>query len=226
MLAILKKELKNYFLTPIGYIFIGLFLEASSVIFYIYTYKTGTVNFSYVFYDSAIILTFVVGILTMNAFAGERKSGTYQLIMTSPKSTTGIVLGKFFAGLIVVLITEICSCLYLGIISYFGTPNISNLFTTLLGFLLLTMAYISFGVLASSLTEQPIIAYVITAMFFFASMYLTNISEIFRAISFVELFNSFTEGIIPVQETIQLVSFTIMCLLLTIISIKRRKNIK
>ena len=88
------------------------------------------------------------------------------------------------------------------------------------------MAYISFGVLASSLTEQPIIAYVITAMFFFASMYLTNISEIFRAISFVELFNSFTEGIIPVQETIQLVSFTIMCLLLTIISIKRRKNIK
>ena len=226
MLAILKKELKNYFLTPIGYIFIGLFLEASSVIFYIYTYKTGSVNFSYIFYDSAIILTFVVGILTMNAFAGERKSGTYQLIMTSPKSTTGIVLGKFFAGLIVVLITEICSCLYLGIISYFGTPNISNLFTTLLGFLLLTMAYISFGVLASSLTEQPIIAYVITAMFFFASMYLTNISEIFRAISFVELFNSFTEGIIPVQETIQLVSFTIMCLLLTIISIKRRKNIK
>ena len=226
MLAVLKKELKNYFLTPIGYIFIGLFLEASSVIFYIYTYNTGSVNFSYVFYDSAIILTFTVGILTMNAFAGERKSGTYQLIMTSPKSTTGVILGKFIAGLIVVLVTEICSCLYLGVISYFGTPNLSNLFTTLLGFILLTMSYISFGIFASSLTEQPIIAYVITAIFFFTTMYITNISPVFRAISFVELFNSFTEGIIPVQETIQLLSFSIMCLLLTIISIKRRKNVK
>jgi len=226
MLSIIKKELKNYFLTPIGYVFIGLFLEASSVIFYLYTYSTGSVNFSFVFYDSAVILTFIIGILTMNAFAGERKSGTYQLIMTSPKSTTSIVLGKFLAAIVVVLITEICSCLYLGIISYFGTPNLSNLFTTLLGFALLTMAYISFGIFASSLTEQPIIAYVITMIFFFVSMYLTNISSIFRAISFMELFSNFTEGIIPVQETIQLISFTVMCLLLTIISIKRRKNIK
>lgn len=226
MLAVLKKELKNYFLTPIGYIFIGLFLEASSVIFYIYTYSNGAVRFSYVFYDSAIILTFVVGILTMNAFAGERKSGTYQLIMTSPKSTTAIVLGKFLAAIVVVLITELCSCLYLGIICYFGTPDFSNLFTTLLGFILLTMAYISFGIFASSLTEQPIIAYIITSLFFFATMYLTNISSIFRAVSFVELFSNFTEGIIPVEETIQLVSFTAMCLVLTIISIKRRKNVK
>ena len=173
-----------------------------------------------------IILTFIVGILTMNSFAGERKSGTYQLIMTSPTSITKIVLGKFLAGIIVILITEVCSCIYLGVISYFGTPDFSNLFTTLLGFLFLTMAYISFGILASSLTEQPIIAYIITFLFFFASMYLSNVSTIFRTISFVDLFSNFTEGIIPIQEAIQLISFTIMCLLLTIISVKRRKNIK
>lgn len=226
MVGILKKELKNYFLTPIGYIFIGLFLEVSSIIFYLYTYGSGEVRFSYVFYNSAIILTFIVGILTMNSFAGERKSGTYQLIMTSPTSITKIVLGKFLAGIIVILITEVCSCIYLGVISYFGTPDFSNLFTTLLGFLFLTMAYISFGILASSLTEQPIIAYIITFLFFFASMYLSNVSTIFRTISFVDLFSNFTEGIIPIQEAIQLISFTIMCLLLTIISVKRRKNIK
>ena len=162
----------------------------------------------------------------MNSFAGERKSGTYQLIMTSPTSITKIVLGKFLAGIIVILITEVCSCIYLGVISYFGTPDFSNLFTTLLGFLFLTMAYISFGILASSLTEQPIIAYIITFLFFFASMYLSNVSTIFRTISFVDLFSNFTEGIIPIQEAIQLISFTIMCLLLTIISVKRRKNIK
>ncbi len=226
MLSVLKKELKNYFYTPLGYIFIGVFLEVSSLIFYLYTFQYGEVNFAYVFYNSAIILTFVIGILTMNSFAGERKNGTYQLIMTSPKSTTAIVLGKFFAGVIVVLITELISCMYLGIISFFGTPDVSTLLTTLLGFLLLTMAYISFGIFASSLTEQPIIAYIITALFFFASMYISQLSSVFSVISFVSLFEKFINGVIPVEETVALVSFIVVCILLTIISVQRRKNLK
>lgn len=226
MLSVLKKELKNYFYTPLGYIFIGVFLEVSSLIFYLYTFQYGEVNFAYVFYNSAIILTFVIGILTMNSFAGERKNGTYQLIMTSPKSTTAIVLGKFFAGVIVVLITELISCMYLGIISFFGTPDVSTLLTTLLGFLLLTMAYISFGIFASSLTEQPIIAYIITALFFFASMYISQLSSVFSVISFVSLFEKFINGVIPIEETVALVSFIIVCILLTIISVQRRKNLK
>lgn len=226
MLSVLKKELKNYFYTPLGYIFIGVFLEVSSLIFYLYTFQYGEVNFAYVFYNSAIILTFVIGILTMNSFAGERKNGTYQLIMTSPKSTTAIVLGKFLAGVIVVLITELISCMYLGIISFFGTPDVSTLLTTLLGFLLLTMAYISFGIFASSLTEQPIIAYIITALFFFASMYISQLSSVFSVISFVSLFEKFINGVIPVEETVALVSFIVVCILLTIISVQRRKNLK
>lgn len=226
MLAILKKELKTYFLTPIGYIFIGLFLEVSSLIFYIYTYLTGSLNFSYVFYDSAIILTFIVAILTMNMFAGERKNGTDQLIMTSPRSITGIVLGKFFAAMVVVIITEILSCIYLAIIGHFGTPDISTLGTTLLGFILLAMAYISFGELASSITDQPIIAYIITFAFFFASMYITNVSSIFSIVSFIELYEKFVNGIIPIQEIIALITFTLMCITLTIIILQRRKNLK
>ena len=226
MLSIIKKELQNYFFTPIGYIFIGLFLEISSVIFYIYTFNYGELSFASVFYNSAIILTFIIGITTMNSFAGERKNGTYQLIMTSPKSITSIVLGKFFAGIIVIFITEMFSLIYLGIISYFGTPDFSNLPTALIGFLLLTMAYISFGIFASSLTESPIIAYLITGLFFFATMYLTNISSIFSVVSFMSLYEKFAEGIIPIEESVNLISFTIACILLTIVSLKRRKNVK
>lgn len=226
MLSVLKKELKNYFYTPLGYIFIGVFLEVSSLIFYLYTFQYGEVNFAYVFYNSAIILTFIIGILTMNSFAGERKNGTYQLIMTSPKSTTAIVLGKFLAGVVVVVITELLSFMYLAIIAFFGTPDVSTLLTTLLGFLLLTMAYISFGIFASSLTEQPIIAYIITALFFFASMYISQLSSVFSVISFVSLFEKFVNGVIPIEETVALVSFIVVCLLLTIISVQRRKNLK
>lgn len=226
MLSVLKKELKTYFLTPIGYVFIGLFLEISSLIFYLYTYVSGSLNFSYIFYDSAVILTFIVAILTMNMFAGERKNGTDQLIMTSPKSITGIVLGKFLAAIIVVLITEIFSFIYLAIISHFGTPDISTLGTTLLGFILLTMAYISFGELASSITDQPIIAYIITFVFFFATMYIKNLSSVFSMISFIDLYEKFINGIIPIEETVQLITFTITCVILTIIVLHRRKNLK
>ncbi len=226
MLAVLKKELKTYFLTPIGYVFIGLFLEVSSLIFYIYTYVSGSLNFSYIFYDSAIILTFIIAILTMNMFAGERKNGTDQLIMTSPKSITGIVLGKFLAAMIVVIITEIFTFMYLAIINHFGTPDISTLGTTLLGFILLTMAYISFGELASSITDQPIIAYIITFVFFFASMYIKNLSSIFSMVSFIDLYEKFINGIIPIEETIQLLTFTVACIILTIIILQRRKNLK
>lgn len=226
MLSILKKELKTYFLTPVGYVFIGLFLEVYSLIFYLYTYQYGSLNFSYVFFDTAFLLTFIVGILTMNMFAGERKNGTDQLIMTSPKSIVSIVLGKFFAAFIVVVMTALFSVIYLGIISYFGTPELSTLITTLIGFLLLTMAYISFGALASSLTDQPIIAYIITFVFLFASMYITNLSQVFSMISFLNLYDKFTEGLIPVLETVELVSFTVMCIILTIINLQRRKNLK
>jgi len=226
MLSVLKKELKTYFLTPAGYIFIGLFLFAYSIIFYLYLFRYGSLNFSYVFYDSAFLLTFIVGILTMNMFAGERKNGTDQLIMTSPKSITGIVFGKILAALIVVVVTELFSLMYLAIINYFGTPDLSTLFTTLIGFLLLTLAYISWGALASSLTDQPIIAYIITFAFLFASMYITNVSEIFSMVSILNLFSKFTEGIIPILETVQLVSFTVVCTILTIINLQRRKNLK
>lgn len=130
------------------------------------------------------------------------------------------------AALIVVLITEIFSLIYLAIISHFGTPDISTLGTTLLGFILLTMAYISFGELASSITDQPIIAYIITFVFFFASMYIKNLSSIFSMISFIDLYEKFVNGIIPIEETVQLITFTISCIILTIIILQRRKNLK
>ena len=98
MLAIIKKELKSYFFTPIGYIFIGLFLAVVSFIFYTYTFASGYLNFEYIIWDSTVVLAFIIPVLTMRMFAEEKKTGTDQLLMTSPKSITCIVLGKFLAA--------------------------------------------------------------------------------------------------------------------------------
>ena len=224
--AILKKELKNYFLSPIGYVFIGLFLIMFSIFFYVDVFEYQSTNFEYIFYSGATILTFIVPILTMRTFAEERKNGTEQLLLTSPVSITQIVLGKFLAATLIIAITELCTFMYFIILSIFGNPQIITALVTLLGFLLLGMSYISFGILASSITENQIIAGIVTTGFFILSWFLPQFNTIFTNISLINMYSKFPTGQIDIADTITFITFTIMCLLLTIIFIQRRKMVK
>ena len=226
MFAVMKKELKTYFCSPVGYVFIGLFLIMFSIFFYVDVFQYGSTNFEYIFYSGATILTFITPILTMRTIAEERKNGTEQLLLTSPLSITKVVLGKFIAATIIVIITEICTFLYFGILSFFGTPHITTALVTLLGFLLLAVSYISFGILASSITENQIIAGVITIGFFILTWFLPSFSDIFTNFSLINMFSKFPSGQIDIADTVTYITFTIACLLLTIIFMQRRKSVR
>ena len=95
MWAVMKKEFKSYFYSPIGYVFIGLFLIMFSIFFYIDVFNYQSINFEYIFYSGATILTFIVPVLTMRTIAEERKNGTEQLLLTSPLSITKVVIENF-----------------------------------------------------------------------------------------------------------------------------------
>lgn len=227
MWAIIKKEVKSYFLSPIAYIFIGLFLFMSSIFFYLDVYVSGVVNFEYMFYSLSTILTFVIPILTMRMFSEERKNGTEQILYTSPRSITSIVLGKFISAVIVMIICEICSLLYLGILMYFGTPHIGTAIITLLGFLLLSMAYIAFGMFASSITENQIIAGVITIAGFLIIWFMPGFYDKLSQFSLINVFsNTFPQGMMTYQAITLFTSFTILFIILTITVIARRKSVK
>ena len=224
--AVIKKEFKSYFLSPIGYIFIGLFLLMFSVFFYTDVIAYSTTNFEYIFYSGATVLTFIVPVLTMRLFAEERKTGTEQLLMTSPLSLTKIVLAKFIAATLVIVITELCTFMYFGILCYFGMPDIATSLVTLLGFLLLAMSYISFGMLASSITENQIIAGIVTIGFFILNWFLPSISDVFTNFSLINLFAKFVYGQIDIADTVTFIAFTVICILLTIIVLQRRKSVR
>ena len=226
MWAIIKKEFKSYFFSPVGYVFIGLFLIMFSIFFYSDVFKSQRTNFEYIFNSGATILTFITPILTMRILSEERKTGTEQLLLTSPVSITKIVLGKFISATVIVIITELCTFLYFGILSYFGTPYLITALVTLLGFLLLAMSYISFGLLASSITENQIIAGVITIAFFILSWFLPIFSDVFSDFSLIYLFANFSYGQIDIADTVTLISFTIMCILLTMIVKKKKKSVR
>ena len=226
MWAVIKKELKSYFFSPIGYIFIGLFLLMFSIFFYTDVFMYQSVNFEYIFYSGSTILTFIVPVLTMRAIAEERKSGTEQLLLTSPVSLTKVVLGKFISATIIVIITELCTFMYFGILSYFGTPHLKTALVTLLGFLLLGMSYMSFGILASSITENQIIAGVITIGFLILNWFLPNFNSAFDDFSLINIFSKFPNGQIDIAATVTFITFSITCILLTIIVMQRRKSVR
>lgn len=226
MWAVLKKEVKSYFLSPIGYVFIGLFLIMSSIFFYLDVVTYGSTQFETMFYSVSTILTFIIPVLTMRMFAEERKSGTEQLLYTSPRSITQIVFGKFLSAVVVIIIAEVLTSMYYIILSFLGRPHLQTALVTLMGFLLLSMAYISFGMFASSVTENQIVAGIITISFFVITWFLPNFSETLSTFSLINMFDKFPSGLIAVEEIVRFLSFTVLFVLLTIIILERRKSVK
>lgn len=227
MWAIFKKELKTYFLSPIGYITIGIFMLMYSIFFYLTTITYGSLYLGDLYYATARYgLLLMIPLLTMRMFSEERKNGTEQLLLTSPRSVTSIVLGKFLAAVAIILITILFSIVYAVIISFFGNVAIPTLIVTMLGFLLVAMAAISIGMLASSITENQIISAILTIGILVAPWFLVDMSEIFSSIDLIDKFLSFATGSIAIADVISLLSITVMCILTTIVLIKRRKTVK
>lgn len=227
MWAIIKKEFKSYFLSPIGYIYIGIFLIMCSIFFYLDIFAYSRSEFTYIFGSTSTVLTFIVPLLTMRMFSEERKNGTEQLLLTSPRSITSIVLGKFIAAALVVLVSIFATLMYFAILCYFGSPQIGKSLVAILGFSLLAIAYVSFGMFASSLTENQVIAAVISIGFLLLSWFLPSFSSVFSDFSLMEAFyTSFMYGTISIKNLVLLISFSALFVTFTIMVLQRRKSIK
>ena len=229
MWAIAKKEFKQYFLSPIGYCFIGVFLLICSLYFYIGIFQYQTASFTLIFSNLLIILflTFMIPILTMRIFSEERKNGTEVLLLTSPRSITSIVLGKFIAAAFVVLIATFSTLIYFFILKFFGKPQFASSIIAMNGISLLALAYVSFGMFASSITENQVVAAVISIGFFIFSWLAPNMISKLSDFSLIDAFTrSFLNGTISVANLVLLVSFTIMFLIFTIMVLQRRKLVK
>ena len=227
MWAVFKKELKSYFLSPIGYVVVGILLLVCTVFFYLTTVQYGSVDLGALYFYAVLYGFFIIiPILTMRMFAEERKSGTEQLILTSPVSIAGVVLGKFLAAMSVIGVALIVSFMYFGIVNYFGNPNFIVLLVTMLGFLLVAGAAISIGMFASSITENQVIAGILTIAFLIMSLFIPDLGKEFQMISIMDFYEKFPTGVISLTEVVGAVSFAAMFIAFTIIVMQRRKLVK
>ena len=183
MTAIYKRELKSYLTSMVGYLFIFFILVLAGIYFSAYQLSAAYPKFEYTL--SAITFVFLIGvpILTMRVLAEERKQKTDQLLLTSPVSVGGIVIGKYLALVTVYAIPMAVMCTYPLIMSKFGTVSFASAYTAVLGFFLLGCANIAIGVFMSALTESQVIAAVLTFVLLFAFYMMNGISSFFSQTS-------------------------------------------
>ena len=179
MPAIYKRELKSYFRSFIGFLFIAVTLFFLGLYFSVYNLMNGYPYFAYVVSSVTFLFMLTVPILTMRVLAEERKQKTDQLLLTSPVSVSGIVMGKYLALVTIYAIPIAVLATYPLIMSKFGTVAFGSAYTALLGFFLLGSANIAIGVFFSAITESQVIAAVLTFVFLFAFYMMNGISSFF-----------------------------------------------
>ena len=227
MWAVFKKEIKSYFLSPIGYVVIGILLLVCSIFFYLTTVSSGSIDLGGLYFYVALYgLIITVPILTMRMFAEERKTGTEQLILTSQVGIPGVVFGKFLAAMAVIVIALLISFMYFGIMCYFGSPNILVLLATMLGFLLISAAAIAVGMFASSITENQIIAGIITIAYMIITLFTTDLDIGLPEVSIMSYYQNFPKGVISLSEIVGPLTLMAMFISFTIIVMQRRKLVK
>ncbi len=240
MLTIAEKELRSYFASPIAYVIIGLFALLFGWFFYVYlTFfvqrSTGMAQFGggatninqdmirYVLMNSAVIILFVMPMITMRTYAEEKRSGTIELLLTSPLTDVQIILGKFLGAMGLYASMLLVTLLYMSILFVYGNPEWRPIAAGYLGLLLMGGCFISVGLLISSMTKNQIVAGVLTFAVFLMLWVVNWIGDqsgpVTRAIvnylSIVDHFDDFARGIIDTKHVVYYLSFITFGLFLT-----------
>lgn len=162
MKAIFKREFASYYKSPVGYVFLGLFLAFSSLVFFTTNVNYGTTIMTSYFMFNCYIFIVAVPLITMKMFSEERKLKTDQLLLTSPVSVTEIVLGKFLSGLAVLGIAVGITLLYLVFMRIYGNPAVIQSLVGYLGMMLYGAMLVAMGMFISSTTQSQVISAVAT----------------------------------------------------------------
>jgi len=162
MLAIYERELKSYFHSMTGCVFIAFLVMFTGIYFMAYNLNAGYPYFSYTLSGSLIVFLVGIPLLTMRSFSEERKTKTDQLLLTAPVSLTKVVLGKYFAMVTVLAVPNVIFCLFPLLIKLQGTAYLLVDYSSIAVFFLLGCVYLAVGMFMSSLTESQIIAFIST----------------------------------------------------------------
>lgn len=242
MLSIFTKEVNIFFSSLIGYIVIGVFLVILGMIMFVFP-DTSLLEYNFATLDqlfeiAPLIFMFLIPAITMRSFAEENQNGTIELLATKPVTDLSIVLGKYFASLLLVLFALLPTLLYYYTVYQLGAPkgNLDSgaILGSYIGLLFLAGAFIAIGLFASSLTNNQIVAFVLATflsfLLFYGFFYLSKLpvfvgkgDDVVQMIGMDYHYNSVSRGVLDTRDLIYFLSLIGLFIGMTLLSLDRRK---
>jgi ABC-2 type transport system permease protein len=245
MLAIAEREIKSYFASPIAYVVIGFFALLYGYFFYALlsffeqqsmqmgmgqpgqSMNINQMLIGPVLMNATVILLFVFPLITMRTYAEEKRSGTIELLLTSPLTDLQIILGKFIGAMLLYSAMLAVTLIHVGLLFLYGDPEWKPIVTGYLGLLLMGGCFLSVGLLISSLTKNQIVAGMITFAVFLMLWVINWIGSfvgptaqaVLAHLSITEHFDDFAKGIIDTKHLVYYASFMAFGLFLTMKSV-------
>ncbi|MGE0460536.1 MAG: ABC transporter permease subunit [Vicinamibacterales bacterium] len=245
ILAIAGKELRGYFASPIGYVLVGFYALLFGWFFYTLVAfferqsmqmamggPGGSMNLNQMLVapllmNATVIMLLVFPLITMRTYAEEKRSGTIELLLTSPLTDWQIILGKFLGALALYAVMLAVTLVHMAILFVFGNPEWKPIATGYLGLLLMGGSFLSLGLFISSLTKNQIVAGMITFSVFLLLWVINWVSTfvgptmqtVLNHLSITEHFDDFAKGIIDTKHIVYYLSFIAMGLFLTMKSV-------
>jgi ABC-2 type transport system permease protein len=240
MKALLLREIKSFFGSPIGYLVIAIFLLLNGLFLWVFEgdfnmLNSGFADMSPFFKLSPWILTFLIPAVTMRSFSDEKKQGTLELLFTKPLSMWEIVNGKFLGAFLLIVLAVLPTLVYVYVLSYFGAPqgniDMGSTMGSYFGLLFLIAAYTAIGIFTSTLSENQIVAFILAVflcfIFYFgfdglASMFAEN-NKLVASFGMDYHFKSMSRGVIDTRDITYFLSVTVLFLSVTVYKLKSLK---
>jgi ABC-2 type transport system permease protein len=229
--TIFRREVRSYFNSAIAYVVIVVFL---AIIGWFHTsnlFLANVASLRLMFELIPAVFLFIVPAITMRLLSEEKKTGTIELLTTKPLYDVEIVLGKFFAAWVLLGIALLLTLVYYLTIAFLGSIDNGPVIGGYLGLMLMAGVYVAIGLLASSLTENQVVAFIIGFVLVFALFMLDKVliyvpESLTSIVEFLGIdyhFSNIARGVIDSRDVIYFISLLGFTLYLTVVSLERRK---
>jgi ABC-2 type transport system permease protein len=229
--AVALRELRSYFLSPLAYVVIALFLALSGYLFALILANGREASLRGLVQNVSVLYLFIVPAISMRLLAEEQRTGTVELLLTNPVQEWEIVTGKFLASIMLVLAMLALTLLFPLFLFIFGSPDKGPIITGYLGIFLQAAAFLSVGLWASSLTHNQIVAAIVSFALLLVLWLSDNlgqflggtIGQIVSYTSVINHFQSFPQGVIESKDVIYYLTLVIAGIVLSTLSLQSRR---
>ncbi len=229
--AVATRELRSYFLSPLAYVVIALFLALAGYLFALILANGREASLRGLIQNVSVLFLFIVPAITMRLLAEEQSTGTVELLLTNPVQEWEIVTGKFLAAMMLLAVILLLTLLFPLFLFIFGSPDFGPIVTGYVGVLLQAGAFMAVGLFASSLTKNQIIAAILSFAFLLILWLSDNLGQFVggalgSAISYLSVithFQSFPQGLIQSNDVIYYLTLVLAGIVLSTLSLQSRR---